>query len=513
MLITPLFLSPLYLNSQSSDTSGVQFFVDLEPLISIDTVAEYLADLNSSEVWSHEYSHLALWQVDSFPFTTADGEMIFDINGVIKRSVRKTKIKGADFNILSVLEDMSSDSVGTCFSPMDFSSEQGSNAVIISILDTGINPDMSNSSTPDLNYNLINYSGYDYINDDPIPDDEHGHGTHIAGIIHSITHAIDTAGTTITFDIRKTHNNLGQGFMSGVVKGLLDAVDAGAKVINMSFGAQDTLDMNSFYPLRQAINFAQEQNVIIIAATGNEGMDIGSMNSTVIPAAFPEANIISVSSIGCNDSLSTYSNFGELTADIGVLGERIPGPGLTSGIEYRSGTSHAAAILSAVAALISSQSSTLDVEKLKCTLINGASEIDYMDTLLYSGGKLDPTNAAQLFSESFPDYTISNTSNDGVGSLRYAFEENCSVEKIYFDLALDSDTIIIFDAPIYVDREIKIIGNEMDESIIFGLNIPTFIINPFAELKLEKLTIKSNSVNPAVKNLGILRVKNDVKIE
>lgn len=512
-LLVTLILTPSLLKSQSSDTSAVQFFVNLETLIPLDTIEDYLTDLNSTQLWYHNYSNLALWQVDSFPFTTADGEEIFDISGVIKKSVRKTKIKDADYNVLSVLEDMAADSTNSCFTPLDFSLEQGSNEVIISILDTGINPNMSNSSTSDLNYDLINYTGYDYVNDDTIPDDDHGHGSHVAGIIHSITHGIDGSGTAIKFDIRKTHNHLGQGFMSGIVKGLLDAVDEGASVINMSFGMVDTFDLQSFYPLRQAIHFAQEQNVIVLAAAGNEETNIDNMNNTVLPAAFPEANIITVSALNCNDSLSTFSNYGNFNSDLAVLGERIPGPGLGQGIEYKSGTSQATAILSAVAALLYSQHDNVSIEKLKCTLLNGVDELGDMDTMVYSGGKLNSTNSEDLIAESFTDYTVSNSLNSGLGSLRYAFEENCSVEKIYFDPVLNNDTISLINAPIYVDRQIRLIGNDLNLNVISALNSAAFVVNPYVELRLEQLSILSEVGFPSVKVKGTLKISSDVKLD
>ncbi len=159
------------------DTSEFEFFVSLEELTPIDTILEYLEDLNSTEIWNHEYSGLALWKVDSFPFTMADGTEIYDINGIIRRSTRKTKIKESSYNILSVLGDTTVTDEGSIFDPLNFSIAQGSERNIkVAILDTGIDPNIENSTTNDLNYDLLSYTGFDYINNDSIPDDEHGHG-------------------------------------------------------------------------------------------------------------------------------------------------------------------------------------------------------------------------------------------------------------------------------------------------------------------------------------------------
>lgn len=498
-----------------NDTSTHQFFVHLEALIPIDTIEAYLEDLNSVEIWNHGYSGLALWQVNNYPFTMADGTQVFDINTVIRKSTKKTQILEATYNISTGFTPPGTAANNDiCFDPLNFSMPQGSQHMVkIAILDTGIDPNLTLSTTSDLNYNLTNYTGYDYVNGDAVPDDEHGHGTHIAGIIHSITNGIDSTGDNIEYFIYKTHDSLGQAKMSNVVKALIDAVNNNVDIVNMSFGLRDTFNIDSFFPLRNAIKFAHDKKVLIIASAGNDSIDIDNVD-TVLPAAFPEGNIVSVAAINCGDSLTYFSNFGRKNADIAVLGNKIPGPDGVGGLEYLSGTSQAAAIVSGVSALLATYQHNFKPYDVKCALINGDTNLSPLVNKTLSEGKLNTVNALNLYQNQTSVYSVTNSNNSGPGSLRYGIEGVCGVESIVFNPSTNGQSIQIVDKPIYLDKEISINGNGINNTLINGMNNRSLEIGFNGIITFNAISFSNTGSNAgSVKNEGILIISNSVKIE
>lgn len=517
---TILFSILLIINSKAlifaqGDTSTHQFFVHLEALIPIDTIEAYLEDLNSVEVWNHGYSGLALWQVNNYPFTMSDGTQVFDINTVIRKSTKKTQILEATYNISSgyIPPETSANNV-MCFDPLNFSMSQGNQRIVkIAILDTGIDADISLSTTPDLNYNLTNYIGYDYVNGDNVPNDENGHGTHVSGIMNSITNGIDSLGNNIKFYIYKTHDSLGQAKMSNVVKALIDAVENEVDIVNMSFGLRDTFNVDSFFPLRKAIKFADDKKVMIIASAGNDSINIDN-DDTILPAAFPEDNIVSVAAIHCGDSLTYFSNFGRKNADIAVLGHKIPGPDGLGGLEYLSGTSQAAAIVSAVSALLATYRNNFKPEEVKCALINGDTNLTSLTNKTLSEGKLNKSNALNLYQNQTTVYSVTNTNNSGPGSLRHAIEGVCGVETILFNSSSNGQPIQVVDKPIYMDTEISIIGNGINNTLINGMNNRAIEIGFNGIITFHNISFSNTGSNVgSVNNEGTLIISNSVKIE
>ncbi|HLO54742.1 MAG TPA: S8 family serine peptidase [Saprospiraceae bacterium] len=516
LLVWNLFISNGQLLAQEiGDTSQYEFFVQLEEGTSDDTIEEYLEDLNSTEVWSHGSSGLAVWKVTSFPFTLSNGDQVLNINDVIRQSVRKTKITESNYNLLTGVVDSTDTPTGSCFDPLIFSKAQGTQrAVKISILDTGIDPNLSASSTPTLNYNLTNYTGFDYINNDDIPEDEHGHGSHIVGIIHSITHAISPNESYIEFDIRKTHNALGQGMMSNVVKALLDAVDNSSNIVNMSFGLSDTFSLENFYPLRVAIQHALNHNVLIITASGNDNKNIDILDNTTLPAVFPDGNIISVAALDCNDNKSTFSNYGAENVDIGVLGVLIPGPDSEGGIRYASGTSQSSGIVTAVAALLASYQNNFDPSILKCAILNGYSSVDTLNGQLLKDGKININTSLPIYQNLENTYTVSNSNDTGIGSLRYGLEKVCGVDAIIFDQSTDGHVINLLNKSLFLDRPISFTGNSQNQTLINGVNLPPLIIGYNGNWIAKNLTIsKSGTATSTLINNGKISIEHNVKIK
>lgn len=166
---------------------------------------------------------------------------------------------------------------------------------IIAVIDTGIDPDH-----PDLNDKIV--SGHDYLDGDDNPIDTYGHGTHVAGIAAPATNnTIGTAGVGFSPNIKimplRVCSTSGCP-TSAIVNAIYHAADNGADVINLSLGGRFASSAEE-----QAINYAWNKGLVIVASSGNDGSGRVSY-----PAAF--ANSIAVGSTNWKDQLAPYSNKG-----------------------------------------------------------------------------------------------------------------------------------------------------------------------------------------------------------
>lgn len=184
--------------------------------------------------------------------------------------------------------------------------------VMIAMLDTGVSP-----SHPDLADKLL--QGYDFYNNDNDPSDDEGHGTYTAGVAAaSSDNGVGIAG--ICWGCRilpvKVLGSRGQGDDATIAQGIRFAVDSGARIISMSLGGPDDTQV-----MRDAVQYARDRNVLIIAASGN-GQAEGNLPN--YPAAYP--SVLAVSATTSNDGVTGFSTTGSFV-DIAA-----PGVGLWSTI-------------------------------------------------------------------------------------------------------------------------------------------------------------------------------------
>lgn len=209
----------------------------------------------------------------------------------------------------------------------------------VAILDTGMDLDH-----PDLAARYV--WGYDLVNDDSLPDDDAGHGTHCAGTIAGIDNDIGVIGVAPEVDlyIIKVLNRRGSGSYEDIANGIIMATngpdgvpgnDDDAEVISMSLGGPTGTD-----ELEAAVNYALSYNVVIVCATGNDGADTPSY-----PAAYN--GVIKVGATDSNDAIASFSNRGETILAPGVnIFSTYPG-----GYATMSGTSMATPHVAGVVAL------------------------------------------------------------------------------------------------------------------------------------------------------------------
>nr|MBC7244631.1 peptidase S8 [Chloroflexota bacterium] len=172
--------------------------------------------------------------------------------------------------------------------------------------------------------------------------DDNGHGTHVTGIAAAETNnAIGIAGVSwgarvMTVKVLDQH---GDGYYYDIAAGIVYAVDNGAQIINLSLGGDE-----SSFVLREAVRYAYERGVLLVAASGNNG------GSVLYPAAYPE--VMAVAATNSYDQRLSFSCYGP-EVDIAAPGEAILSTWLPPySYYYKRGTSMAAAHVSGAAALL-----------------------------------------------------------------------------------------------------------------------------------------------------------------
>lgn len=254
----------------------------------------------------------------------------------------------------------------------------GSASVVVGVIDTGIDlnhpelaallvagydmVDLGPAPTPPPGFH---FEG-DFMGRDNDPQDEVGHGTHVAGTIACASNnAVGVAGVTWSCHLMPVRvlarivNNAnpndvrGIGSSADIAAGIRYAVDHGARVLSMSLGG--TVDTQVE---RDAVAYAVAQGAVVVAAMGNGFLPPpnGNNNQTSFPAAYPD-----VVAVGAIDQADQRAAFSQTGPHIDVVA---PGVGVLStvwddGYATMSGTSMATPHVSGVAALIMSCNSAL----------------------------------------------------------------------------------------------------------------------------------------------------------
>lgn len=196
------------------------------------------------------------------------------------------------------------------------------------IIDSGIDLDH-----PDLNTSRACHVAFT----GRTPDDQNGHGTHVAGTIAAIDNGIGVIGVAANAFVCAVRvlGPSGSGTWEGVVNGVNHVAANGASgdVANMSLGGS-----GSNATLEKAVQDAAATGVRFTIAAGNDGSDANDFT----PARVNGANIFTVSAIDSRDCLASWSNWGNPPVDYAAPGVGILSTYKGGGTSTLSGTSMAA---------------------------------------------------------------------------------------------------------------------------------------------------------------------------
>ena len=299
----------------------------------------------------------------------------------------------------------------------------GSPNIVIGVIDEGIqisHPDLSNNIwinpneiagdgiDNDGNGFIDDINGWDFANnnagvyDGPgtsaVPIDSHG--THVSGTIGAQANTTGVVGVNWNIKIASAKF---LGPSGGLTSDAIKAIDY---LTNLKKNGVNIVATNNSWggggfsqSLLNAINRAGDAGILFIAAAGNNRANNNTLAN--YPSNYvcttPTRNwdcIVAVASIGATGGLSSFSNYGSTTVDIGAPGENILSTYVSGQFATLSGTSMATPHVTGAAALCASINSAITPAQIRSSILNSATPTTSLSGKTVTGGRLNISNMA-----------------------------------------------------------------------------------------------------------------------
>jgi subtilisin family serine protease len=270
---------------------------------------------------------------------------------------------------------------------------RGSKQIKVAVVDTGIDP-----NHPDLKDNICKVNGtdeygFDFVTNKKNPDDKHGHGSHVAGLIGATARAnAGAAGVAPNICIMAvryySETATGAQNLANTVKAINWAIDNGANIINYSGGGAEF----SAAELK-AIQRAEAKGIIFVAAAGNEYQNTDEPGNAYYPAAYGLSNVISVAATNIRNQIIPSSNWGRKHVHVAAPGEQIYSTLPRGRYGYLTGTSQATAFVSGLAALMLSENPKLKPSEVRDMIMATSDKLKSLEGRVASGGRINAYEA------------------------------------------------------------------------------------------------------------------------
>ncbi len=321
-------------------------------------------------------------------------------------------------------------------------------STIVAVIDTGVDynhPDLAanmwvntleQSGQPgvddDGNGYVDDVHGYDFVNRDGTPLDDHNHGTHVAGILGAVgNNGIGITGVNWTVRIMalKILDSTGNGTIADAIEALNYAVANGASITNASWGGDPYTQT-----LYNAIANARDAGHIFVTAAGNGNIFGFGQNNDALPfypASYNLDNIVAVAATDHRDNLAVFSNYGATSVDLAAPGVSILSTTRNNTYSTFSGTSMATPHVAGVIALVRSLHPDWTYQQVINQVLSTVDPIGSLQGKVATGGRLNAA-AAVIPDVLGPRVTSSTPSGSLVGpvsSVRLMFNEPINVSS------------------------------------------------------------------------------------
>ncbi|HFC00734.1 MAG TPA: T9SS type A sorting domain-containing protein, partial [Phaeodactylibacter sp.] len=368
----------------------VQFKASATPL-----QRQHLRDsLGASLKESCVCERLELWEFGAAGDTGLSGSgNSIGINEGVKGAKTSAQVDGIDLNRYNF--NQMKDSITT---PLGWLSDAPNGigsappeALRIGVLDTGID-----YKHPDLQAYIYLYDdadncleddfvGWNFVDSTNNVYDDHSHGTHVSGII---VNNLKENSPNCEFRIipYKTHDSHGAANLFDVTCATYQALADSVSVINDSWGFYG----DSSIILSNAIDTVRKFDILIVAASGNDSLDLS--NHPQYPACYAASNILTVGSYETPDiQHSVFSNYDPASVDILAKGREVestvPSYYSSDGIAEKTGTSMSAPAVTAAAA-IAYCAGVPHYDWVKGNVLNCAQKISFLSNKVLDGNIL-----------------------------------------------------------------------------------------------------------------------------
>lgn len=362
------FGQPFVTDYRGSAAVPFELVIDFAPGTTDAEKEDIRTQLNAVQKQTCVCDRLEVWELpggDFFDPTT--GQPLGDPGTILSGKLgagSNGKIDNLELNLLSYHELQNEPSpANPPLTPTEIADlpSAPSGAVRVAVLDTGLDldhPDLAgfvfrgtetlNGEDEDQNCYADDVVGWNFVDDNNNPDDDHSHGTHVAGIVAQNLANCDNC----TFRIipYKTHNSFGVGTLFATACATLQAsVNDGAAVINASWG---------FYGggsdlLAAAIDTAGNYGTLVVAAAGNDSLNL--VADFQHPATFALPNVVSVGTFSgvatAPADRADFSNYNPAFVDLFAPGVAVESAVPGGGTEIKTGTSMSTPAVAAGAAL------------------------------------------------------------------------------------------------------------------------------------------------------------------
>ncbi len=288
--------------------------------------------------------------------------------------------------------------------------------VAVAVADTGIssahedlvgqttgNPDEvpGNGIDDDGNGKIDDSAGWDFVSDDSIPQDGHGHGTHVSGTIAAAgANSVGLIGVAPKAKVLplRVLDNTGSGLASGIAAAFDYAGDLGVRIVNASLGGRKS-DL-----IESAI--AAHPNTLYVVAAGNDSQNADSYDEA-FPCALKLDNVLCVGASDDSDVRASFSNYGPTNVDLFAPGVGILSSWWTSPLAYAEldGTSMAAPHVAGAAALALATRPGATAWDLKQALMISVDAKASLSGLAVTGGRLNADRAVTAVNGPLPTPT------------------------------------------------------------------------------------------------------------